>query len=491
MNSNKPNYLPATKNRLPEDQGLGKLPPQETDLEEAVLGAIMLEKHAMTLVGALLKPHIFYKDANKLIYEAIQELDHKSDPIDLLTVTNMLKKQGKLEEAGGAYYITQLTSGVSSSANIEYHTRLLQEAWMKRESIRFAQDLIQIGFDSTSDPFDIIDIGTKYVLDMTSQLDNGKTTELRPAIRTYIEELAVKMNIEGDITGAPCGILSIDRVTGGWQNTDLVIVAARPAMGKTAFVLRSAISSAKAGFPVALFSLEMSRSQLIDRIVGQELRIAGASDLKRGRISQTQYESIIARIQSIYELPIFIDDTPGIRLSEIRAKCYSLVRNKGVKKIIIDYLQLVTADDSGNREQQISSISRGVKKIAKELNVPIILLSQLSRAVETRGGDKRPQLSDLRESGAIEQDADMVAFLYRPEYYNIMEDEEGRSTAGLAEFIIAKNRAGAIDTLLMEFIGKYTDFQDLKDDPFPTPVQNSEINDISYANKFKNNYEPF
>jgi replicative DNA helicase len=485
MKDNEKYQYPMTRKdafKAPID-GLGKIPPQAIELEEAVLGAIMLEKTAITLVGALLKPDIFYKEQNRLVYQAIVELDKKSDPIDLLTVTDMLRKMGLLDLAGGPIYVTELTSGVSSSANIEYHTRLLQEAWMKRESIRFAQKLLQTSFDDTSDPFDIVDLGTQYVLDMTSSLDNGKTVEFKPAVMEYLEELGIKMNMKGEVTGIPSGIKAVDKAFGGWQNQDLIIIAARVAMGKTSFVTRSLISAAKAGFPVAMFSLEMSNKQLIDRILGQELRIVGASRLKKGDIREYEFNAIIQRANDIYNLPIYIDDTAGIRLSEIRAKAYNLVRTKGVKMIAIDYLQLVTADDKGIREQEISSISRGLKKLAKELNVPIIALSQLSRAVETRGGDKRPQLSDLRESGAIEQDADIVCFLYRPEYYNIMVDADGNSTEGIAELIPAKNRNGGNDPILMKWIGQYTDFQDLPETDGTEPF-NPEIFDTGYANRF-------
>jgi replicative DNA helicase len=491
MNNNYP-----TK-RHPQDSpaGLGKLPPSAIELEEAVLGAIMLEKEAITLVGALLRPQVFYREQNKLVYEAIAELDRNSEPIDLLTVTDKLRKNGNLDLAGGAYYVTELTSRVSSSANIEYHTRCLIEQWMKRESIRFGTELTRLAFDETTDPFEIVDAGTKYVLEMTSNLDNGKTVEFKPAVMEYMKELSEKMNAKGEITGKPCGIKSVDKVTGGWQDTDLIIVAARPGMGKTAFVVRSTISTAKAGDPVAIFSLEMSRTQLIDRAIGQELRIVGASRLKKGHLQSWEYNAIMQKIDAIYKLPIFIDDTAGLRMSELRAKCYLLVRKKGVKKIVVDYIQLMTADEgAGNREQQISSISRGLKKLAKELNVPVIALSQLSRSVETRGGDKRPMLSDLRESGAIEQDADIVIFLYRPEYYGIMQDEAGNSTAGLGEVIFAKHRAGALTTALTKFIGEFTDFEDLDPEPglFEPKIEQMPPSsfDVGYSNRFNSNIDP-
>jgi replicative DNA helicase len=436
-----------TRTLVSQDIGesLGKVPPQAIDLEEAVLGALMLEKDALTNVIDILKPGTFYKDSHKEIYSSIVDLFNNSEPVDLLTVTNHLRKKGKLDLVGGAYYITELTSKVNSAAHIEYHARIIIEKAIKRELIRIASNVHHEAYEDTVDVFSLLD-KTEQSLFEVSELE------------------AKKLQADG-LTGIATGFTALDRVTSGWQKSDLVIIAARPGMGKTAFVV-SAMRNAAVDFnkPVAIFSLEMSSIQLVNRLISAEAELE-SDKIKKGNLEDYEWEQLIHKTAKLSEAPIFIDDTPALTILELRAKARKLVAQHGVELIIIDYLQLMSGDTSksgsGNREQEIASISRSLKNIAKELNIPIIALSQLSRAVEVRGGDKRPQLSDLRESGSIEQDADMVLFLYRPEYYGINADEEGNSVQGVGEVIIAKHRNGSLDTARLKFIGKFTKFCDL------------------------------
>jgi len=453
----------------PEDisDSLGKLPPQAVDLEQAVLGALMLEKDALNTVVEILKPQSFYKDAHQEIYAAIVELFNKSEPIDILTVTNQLRKDAKLEFVGGAYYISELTSKVSSAANIEYHARIITEKSIKRELIAIASQIHKEAYEDTTDVFDLLD-KTEQSLFEVSEVNIRKNYEdMSSLMHQAIKELETKKHLTDGLTGIPTGFTALDRLTSGWQKSDLVIFAARPGMGKTAFVV-SAMRNAAVDFkkPVAIFSLEMSSVQLVNRLISAEAEL-DSEKIKKGKLEEYEWEQLIHKTAKLSEAPIFIDDTPALSILELRAKARKLVAQHDVSLIIIDYLQLMSGEsaksggNAGNREQEIASISRALKNIAKELNIPIIALSQLSRAVEVRGGDKRPQLSDLRESGSIEQDADMVLFLYRPEYYNITTDEEGNSLQGVGEVIIAKHRNGSLDTVKLKFIGKFTKFTDL------------------------------
>jgi replicative DNA helicase len=448
------------------DERLGKIPPQALDLEEAVLGALMLEKDALTNVIDILKPDTFYKDSHKEIYQAIVDLFNNSEPVDILTVTNHLRKSGKLDLVGGAYYITELTSKVNSAAHIEYHARIIIEKAIKRELIRIASEIHHEAYEDTVDVFQLLD-KTEQSLFEVSEINIRKNyADMRSIMHEAIIELETKKNQADGLTGVPTGFTALDRVTSGWQKSDLVIIAARPGMGKTAFVV-SAMRNAAVDFgkAVAIFSLEMSSIQLVNRLISAEAELE-SEKIKKGNLEEYEWSQLIHKTAKLSEAPIFIDDTPALTILELRAKARKLVAQHGVGLIIIDYLQLMTGDSSkngggGNREQEIASISRSLKNIAKELNIPIIALSQLSRAVEVRGGDKRPQLSDLRESGSIEQDADMVIFLYRPEYYGINADEEGNSMQGVGEVIIAKHRNGSLDSVRLKFIGKFTKFCDL------------------------------
>ncbi len=443
---------------------LGKLPPQAIELEEAVLGALMLEKDALTTVIDILKPESFYKDANQEVYKAIVDLFNNSEPVDMLTVANQLRELGKLEIVGGAYYLTELTSRVNSAANVEFHARIVAEMAIKRELIRISSEIQKEAFEDTTDAFLLLDRTEQALFEVSESNVKKNYADMRSIMREALNELEARKDHKDGLTGVPSGFSALDRITSGWQNSDLVIIAARPGMGKTAFVV-SAMRNAAVDFnqPVAIFSLEMSNVQLVNRLISAEAELE-SDKIKKGTLADYEWEQLVHKTAKLSNAPIFIDDTPALSILELRAKCRRLKAQHDVKLIIVDYLQLMTGEstrgNSGNREQEIASISRALKNIAKELNVPMLALSQLSRAVETRGGDKRPQLSDLRESGSIEQDADLVMFLYRPEYYGITEDENGQPTHGLGEVIIAKHRNGSLDTAQLKFIGKYTKFTD-------------------------------
>lgn len=447
------------------DQAPGKLPPQALELEEAVLGALMLEKEALSTVADILKPESFYKEAHQRIFKAIINLFAESEPIDLLTVTSRLRATGDLVLAGGPAYITELTTKVHSAANIEAHARIISEAAIKRELIKVSSDILRDAFEDTTDVFQLLD-RTEQALFQVSEANIRKNyLDMRSLMNMTIAELESKRNQPDGLTGVPSGFTALDHLTSGWQPSELVILAARPAMGKTAFVLstmRNAAVDYQKG--VAIFSLEMSAVQLMNRLISAEAEIEGEK-IKKGTLAPHEWQQLHSRINNLANAPIFIDDTPALSVLELRAKCRRLKAQHDIQMVIIDYLQLMTADTGGkgggNREQEIATISRSLKGLAKELNVPVIALSQLSRAVETRGGDKKPQLSDLRESGSIEQDADMVLFLYRPEYYGFTTDEAGNSLLGIGEVIVAKNRAGSLENVPLRFIGRYTKFADL------------------------------
>ncbi len=461
--------LPGKTYLVPSDLNsqLGKLPPQAVEVEEAILGALMLEKNALTTVIDILKPDNFYKEAHKEIYQAIVDLFNNSEPVDLLTVSNQLKKEGKLEMVGGAYYITQLTTRVNSAANIEFHARIVTERSIKRDLIRISAEIQKEAYEDVTDAFQLLDNTAQNIFEVTESNIRKNYADMKSLMHEALVELEARKDHTDGLTGVPSGFTALDRLTSGWQQSDLVIIAARPGMGKTAFVV-SAMRNAAVDFnhAVAIFSLEMSSIQLVNRLISAEAELE-SEKIKKGNLADYEWEQLVHKTNKLSNAPIFIDDTPALSILELRAKCRRLKAQHDGRLIIIDYLQLMSGDNSksgggsGNREQEIASISRALKGIAKELSVPVIALSQLSRAVETRGGDKRPQLSDLRESGSIEQDADMVMFLYRPEYYGITQDESGMPTQGTGEVIIAKHRNGSLDTVQLKFIGKYTKFADL------------------------------
>ncbi len=448
-------------------KGLGKIQPQALDIEAAVLGAIMLEKDALIQVIDILKPESFYHPKHQLIYKSIIQLFDRSEPIDILTVVNQLRVNGELELAGGAFFVSELTATVNSAANIEAHTRIIQEQAIKRELITIASQIEKDAYEDTTDVFELLDKTEQNLYKVSEANIKKNFSDMRSILRSALAELESKRGHEGALTGVPSGFTQLDRLTSGWQRSDLIILAARPGMGKTAFVV-SAMRNAAVDFnkPVAIFSLEMSSVQLVNRLICAEAEL-DSEKIKKGTLEEYEWQQLHHKIRKLESAPIYIDDTPALSIRELRTKCRRLKAKHGLEMIIIDYLQLMSGDSSGkgnqgNREQEISAISRALKNLAKELSVPVIALSQLSRAVETRGGDKRPQLSDLRESGAIEQDADMVIFLYRPEYYKIDQDEMGNSLKGVGEVIVAKHRNGSLDSVFLKFIGKYTKFGDLE-----------------------------
>ena len=478
---------------VPRDisESLGKLPPQALDLEEAVLGALMLEKNALNAVVEFLKPEHFYSEQHKEIYSAIIDLFKSSDPVDMRTVVNQLRKTGKIELIGGAYYIAELTSKVSSAANIEYHARVIMEMAIKRELIQVASEIHHNAYEDTTDVFELLDKTEQSIFQISDSNLRKNYDNMRNLMTRAIHELQLLKDHKDGLTGVPSGFTGLDRMTSGWQRSDLVIIAARPGMGKTAFVV-SALRNAAVEFkiPVAIFSLEMASIQLVNRMISAEAELEGEK-IKRGSLADHEWAQLVHKTNKLSSAPIFIDDTPALSVLELRAKCRRLKAEHNVQIIVVDYLQLMRGDQGGNREQEIASISRALKGIAKELNVPVLALSQLSRGVETRGGDKRPQLSDLRESGSIEQDADIVIFLFRPEYYKITVDEDGMPTQGMGEVIIAKHRNGSVGSVKLKFIGKYTKFADLDaptssyDNPFSGMITRE-----SRLNTFNSESEP-
>ena len=447
----------------------GKVPPQAIDLEEAVLGALMLEQNALTAVIDILKPEVFYREAHQLIFRAIQRLFSASEPIDILTVTNELKKSGDLELVGGPYYITQLTNRVASSANIEYHARIISQKFIQRELIRISSETIKDAFEDTTDVLELLDTAEKNLFAISETNIRRSTEDMQTLVKEAIEQIEAAKSHDSHLSGVPSGFTELDRVTSGWQKSDLIIIASRPGMGKTAFALSIARNIA-VDFkrPVAIFSLEMAALQLVTRLISSESSLP-AEKLRKGTLENYEWEQLNAKIGNLVEAPIFIDDTPALSAFELRAKCRRLKAQHDIQLVFVDYLQLMSSKSKymGNRQEEISIISRSLKSLAKELNIPIIALSQLSRAVETRAGSKKPILSDLRESGAIEQDADLVIFIYRPEYYRIDEDEQGNSTQGLAEISIAKHRNGALKDIRLRFVPKFAKFIDIGADEIP------------------------
>lgn len=468
--------------------GMGKLPPQATDLEEAVLGALMLEKDALSSVIDILKPEVFYRDNHQKIFQAIRTLFEKTSPVDILTVTAQLRSQGELEMIGGAYYITELTNRVASAANIEYHSRIIIQKYIQRELIRISTEVINTAYEDTTDVLDLLDKAEKNLFDIAQNNLRRDSRKMDDILNEALKEIEALKDKKDGLTGVASGFTELDRMTSGWQKSDLVIIAARPAMGKTAFVLscarNAAVDFAK---PVVVFSLEMSSIQLVNRLVSGETEIE-QEKIRKGTLEEWEWQQIHSKVGRLEQAPIIIDDTPALNIFEFRAKCRRLKSQHDIQLIIIDYLQLMHGKSDGkggNREQEIGSISRALKSVAKELNVPVIALSQLSRAVENRpGGSKRPMLSDLRESGSIEQDADMVLFLYRPEYYGLEVDEDNNPTQGVGEVIIAKHRNGETGRVRLKFVGKYVKFQDL-DQGMDSFEQNNPFAGLNPSDSFE------
>jgi replicative DNA helicase len=478
----KPYGTTAVKVREIED-GMGKLPPQAIDLEEVVLGAIMLEKDALTEVIEILQPEMFYKDEHNRIFKAIKQLFGANKPIDILTVTNQLKSNNELDMVGGAYYISKLTNGVTSSANTEYHARIIIEKFIQRKLIDVSSQIIKSAYEDSTDVLDLLDKSQNELFTLTESNFRRGTRDMSDIIKDAIDFIENARKSSGGLSGIPSGYPELDRITGGWQKSDLLILAARPGMGKTAFALNMARNMAvDYKIPVAIFSLEMSAVQLVTRLMSAEAEIP-ADILRKGQVTDEQWQGLANRITGLSKAPIFIDDTAGLSVFELRAKCRKLKSQHDIQFVVIDYLQLMTLggekDKNVNREQEISTISRSLKALAKELEIPILALSQLSRDVEKRGGDKKPILSDLRESGAIEQDADIVMFIYRPGYYD-HSTENNQDDANEAEINIAKHRNGKIADIPLLFIGKLAKF---------IPVEHSTILQ-SKMNDPYDNYDP-
>ncbi len=474
----------------------GKVQPQAIDLEEAVLGALMLEKNAITIVSDILRPESFYKEAHVIIFKTIQDLFSRAEPIDILTVTAELRKRAQLDIVGGAYYITMLTNRVASAANIEYHARIIAQKFIQRELIRISSETQREAFEESADAFELLDSAERKLFEVSQGNIKKDYRQMNSVIKEAIREIESLKGKEGGLTGISSGFTKLDRITSGFQKSDLIILAARPGMGKTALALtlvRNASLIPEVPRAVAIFSLEMSSKQLVTRMISAEAEIPGEK-LKKGTLAEHEWQQLNTKIARLNEAPIFIDDTPALSIFELRSKCRRLKEQNKIEMIIIDYLQLMRGDDSnnknGNREQEVSYISRSLKALAKELDVPVIALAQLSRASEKRGTTSIPMLSDLRESGSIEQDADMVMFIYRPEYYDIGEYEDGTSTHGVAELHIAKHRNGALDKVKLRFVHEFTKFKDLTDFDYPDPnvlmdnpgtiTVSSKLNDMSY-----------
>ena len=451
----------------------GRIPPQALELEEAVLGAMLIDKKGVDEVIDILQPDAFYKTAHQHIFEAIYQLFQDSQPVDLLTVSSELRKKGKLETVGGEFYLVKLSQRVASSAHIEFHARIILQKFIQRSLIKISNEIIESSYKESTDVFDLLDEAESKLYDVT-QGNIKKSSESAQSLVIEAKKRIEEISKRDGLSGVSTGFEKLDKLTSGWQPSDLIIIAARPGMGKTALTLSMARNIAVTKqIPVAFFSLEMSSVQLITRLISAETGLS-SEKLRTGKLADHEWQQLNVKVTDLEKAPLFIDDTPSLSIFDLRAKARRLSSQHGIKLIVVDYLQLMTAGTStksGNREQEISNISRNLKALAKELNIPVIALSQLSRAVETRGGTKRPMLSDLRESGAIEQDADIVSFIYRPEYYNIDEwDDDDRSPSeGQAELIVAKHRNGGLDNIRLKFIGHLGKFEDL--DNFDSPFE--------------------
>lgn len=452
---------------------LGRQQPQATDFEEAVLGACLIEKDAFPRVADILRPESFYDSKHRLIFEAIRFLAIENQPVDILTVTEQLKRNGDLEEVGGPYYIAELSQRVMSSAHIEYHAKIIAQKALARDIISYSSRLLEEAFDSSIDVDELMQGAEGRLFELSKNNIKKDFTQIDPVLNEAYHRIEEASNNPDGLSGISTGFDKLDAITNGWQNSDLIIIAARPAMGKTAFVLSMARNIAIANrIPVAMFSLEMSNVQLVNRLIVNVCEIKGES-VRSGQLAPYEWKQLDEKINEMYGAPLYIDDTPQLSVFELRTKARRLVREHGVRLILIDYLQLMNASGMAynNRQEEVSTISRSLKGLAKELDIPIIALSQLNRGVENRiaGADDqhkdvhRPQLSDLRESGAIEQDADMVCMIHRPEYYGIKQDTHGRSLKDVAEIIIAKHRNGKTGDVRLRFIGDYAKFTNIED----------------------------
>lgn len=456
-----------SRRQQPVDNTYGRLQPQAVEVEEPVLGALMNDKDAYAVVSEILTPESFYEPRNQMVYAAIRDLANENSPIDIHTVTDRLAKNGTLWEVGGPSYVAELSSKVASSANVEYHANIIAQKYFARRLISFTSAIQTKAFDEATDLDDLIEEVDSGLFELTQRNVKHDDQPISVALKESHDAMMRAYANKGEMTGVPSGYYDLDEITDGWQDSDFTIIAGRPAMGKTTFALCCLLYAAMIKrIPSAFFSLEMSRKQLADRLISNVAEIEG-DKIRKGQLSDVDLIRYDKNCQRLYEAPITIDDSPSLSISELRIKARRLIREKGVKLIFIDYLQLMSAGDMrfSSRQEEVSTISRSLKKLAKELNIPIIALSQLNRGVESREGleGKRPQLSDLRESGAIEQDADLVLFVHRPEYYHIYQDDKGHDLRGMAQIIIAKHRKGATGDVLLRFRSQFYRFENSED----------------------------
>ena len=476
--------------------------PQALDIERAVLGALLVDKDAYAVVCEMLYPESFYEPRNQMVYTAIRDLSMKEQPVDVLTVTEQLARNGQLDEVGGAAYIAEVSSRVASSAHIEYHARIVAQKFLSRQLIQFAGDIETKAYDETIDVDELMQHAEGSLFELSQKNMKKDYTQIDPVIKNALDVIQKAAANTDGLTGVPTGYHKLDDITSGWQASDLVIIAGRPAMGKTSFALSMAKNiAADYKVPMAFFSLEMSNVQLVNRLISNCCEIQG-SKILNGQLQPDEWDRLDKRVNTLLGAPLYIDDTPGLSVFELRTKARRLVREHGVKIIMIDYLQLMNANGMrfSSRQEEVSTISRSLKGLAKELDIPILALSQLNRGVEAREGleGKRPQLSDLRESGAIEQDADMVLFVHRPEYYHIYQDDNGRDLHGMAQIIIAKHRKGATGDVLLTFRGEFTRFENPEDSRLGNrppaaggEILGSRINSAAPANMPSSGYDPF
>lgn len=484
------NTTPRKRNNSQQqaiDTSLGHMPPQAVEIEKVVLGALMIDSDAFSVVSELLRPDTFYEPRHQKIYTAIQTLNLREHPVDMMTVCEELKREGTFAEVGAPNYIVELTANVASSANIEYHSRILAQKSTARQLISYASNVETKALDEAQDIDELMQEAEGSLFELSQKNMRQDYTQIDSVVLKARELIEKAANNTGGITGVSTGYTDLDKITSGWQASDLVIIAGRPAMGKTSFALSLAKNIAIDNHdPVAFFSLEMNNVQLVNRLISNVCSVPG-SKILNGQLTQDEWARFDNNINSLMGAPLYVDDTPGLTVFELRTKARRLVREKGVKLIMIDYLQLMSASGMkfNSRQEEVSTISRSLKGLAKELDIPIIALSQLSRAVEQRPGEdgKRPQLSDLRESGAIEQDADMVIFVHRPEYYHIYEDSQGNSLKGMALICIAKHRKGATADVTLKFMGEFTRFAN--PDDFDKYANNSSA-DGSYRSSGMN-----
>lgn len=473
----------SRRTQQPLDISYGHVMPQAPEVEKAVLGALMIDKDAYLEVCNLLVPESFYEPRNQMVYEAIQQLSKEESPVDVLTVTDMLGKMGKLDEVGGPGYIADLSSRVATSANIEYHANVVAEKFLSRQMIEYVNVIGKKSFDETYDIRDVVQEAESFLLELSQKNMKKDYSALGSVVERAVKAVEDAYANKGSFTGIPSGLYKLDDMTCGWQKSDLVIIAGRPAMGKTAFALSVAKNIAvDRKRPMAFFSLEMSDVQLANRLMSNTCEIEGKK-LLSGQLDKEDWVRLDKNLQALTDAPLFVDDTEGLSVMELRTKARRLHKEHHIELIMIDYLQLMTASGMryNSRQEEVSLISRSLKGLAKELNIPVLALSQLNRGVESREGveGKRPHLSDLRESGAIEQDADMVIFLHRPEYYGLLHSDDGFiDYKDKAEVIIAKHRKGATGIVMMDFKGEFTRFGNLEDKVISkSPREGGEIRD--------------